>query len=127
MRYTLWGLAATCIAILIYIFISMINSEVSATVPEGYKFSVASNYHTKVRTTYYVYDDKILVEDEGFNEESVNRSVMIYEGINTAPLELDAEDTTEICEYGTCTNVPKVLAVIKQLLSRRIGREYIGL
>lgn len=127
MRYTFWGLAGVCIAILIYTFISMMNSEVSATVPEGYKFSVASDYHTKVRTTYYVYDDKILVENEGFNEDSVDRSVMIYEGINTDSLKLDTEDTIDVCEYGTCSNVPKVLAVIKQLLSRKIGREYIGL
>lgn len=127
MRYALWGLAGICIAILIYTFINMMNSEVSATVPEGYKFSVSSNYHTKVRTTYYVYDDKILVEDEGFNDDSVNRSVMIYEGINTESLKLDTEDTIEVCEYGTCDNIPKVLVVIKQLLSRRIGREYIGL
>ena len=127
MRYTLWGLASVCIAILIYTFISMMNSEVSASVPEGYKFSVTSDYHTRVRTTYYVYNDKILVEDEGFNEDSVDRSVMIYEGINTDSLKLDTEDTIDVCEYGTCSNVPKVLAVIKQLLSRKIGREYIGL
>ena len=127
MRYTLWGLAGICIAILIYTFINMMNTEVSATVPEGYKFSVSNDYHTKVRTTYYVYDDKILVEDEGFNDDSVDRTVKIYDGINTDPLQLDSEDTIEVCEYGSCSQVPKVLVTIKQLLSRRVGREYIGL
>lgn len=126
MRYTLWGLAAVCIGILIYTFTTTMNSEVSASVPDGYKFSVSSDYNTRVRTTYYVYDDKILVEDEGFNDDSVDRVVMIYDGVNTDSLKLDPEDTIQVCKYGTCSQVPKVFAVIKQLLSRKIGREYIG-
>lgn len=127
MRYTLWGLASLCIAILIYTFINVMNTEVSANVPDGYKFSVSNDYHTRVRTTYYVYEDKILVEDEGFNDDSVDRTVKIYDDINTDLLQLDVEDTIEICEYGSCSQVPKVLVTIKQLLSRKVGREYIGL
>jgi hypothetical protein len=127
MRYTLWGLAAICIAILIYTFISVMNCEVSATVPEGYKFSVSSSYNTNVRTTYYVYDDKVIVESEGFKEDVVDRSLMIYGSVNTSSLELNPEDTMELCEYGSCTQVPKVFVVIKNLLVHKIGREYIGL
>lgn len=129
MRYTLWGVAAVCIAVLFSTFFSMMNGEISAAVPPDYKFAVTDNYNSgsNIRTTYYVYDNRIFVEDEGFESASVNRTVMIYDGINTASLELDEEDTIDICELGTCHQVPKVLPVIKQLISRRPGREYLGL
>lgn len=129
MRYTLWALAAICIVVLIYTFVTTMNGEVSASVPDGYRFAVTNNYAegSKARTSYYVYDDKILVVDESIDDEGLNRSVMIYDGINTTSLSLDAEDTTEICELGSCSAYPKVLATIKSLLSRKIGREYIGL
>lgn len=129
MRYTLWFLAAVCIGILIQTFITTINGEVSASVPDNYRFSITDNYAegSHLRTSYYVYDDKILVVDEGFQNDEVNRSVMIYDGINTQSLYLDSEDTTEICELGSCGVYPKVLLTIKSLLSRRTGREYIGL
>ena len=80
-----------------------------------------------MRTTYYVYSNKILVEDENFTADSVDRTVMVYDGINTVPLNLDTNDTIEICELGSCHQVPKVLSVVKQLVSRQTGREYIGL
>ncbi len=127
MRYTLWGLAAICIAILIYTFVNTVNGDVSAAVPEGYRFSVTDNYveGSKVRTRYYVYDDKIFVEDESFDDDTVNRVIMIYDGINTTSLHYDT-DTIELCELGACREKPKILATIKSLISRRIGREYIG-
>ena len=64
MRYTLWALAAVCIGVLFMTFFNTLNGEVSASVPDGYRFSVTDNYNegSKVRTTYYVYDDKIFVE-----------------------------------------------------------------
>lgn len=128
MRYCLWGLAAVCIGILIYMFVNTMNGEVSAAVPEGYKFAVINNYAegSKVRTSYYVYEDKILVVDESFDDDEVNRNVMIYDDINTDPLFLDMDDTTEICELGSCGAYPKVLATIKNLTSRKMGREYLG-
>ena len=127
MRYTLWGLAAICIAMLIYAFVNTVNGDVSAAVPEGYRFSVTDNYveGSKVRTRYYVYDDKIFVEDESFDDDTVNRVILIYDGINTTSLQYDA-DTIELCELGACREKPKILATIKSLISRRIGREYIG-
>ncbi|MBQ9484602.1 hypothetical protein IJU85_00650 [Candidatus Saccharibacteria bacterium] len=127
MRYTLWGLAAICIAMLIYTFVNTVNGDVSAAVPEGYRFSVTDNYveGSKVRTRYYVYDDKIFVEDESFDDDTVNRVIMIYDGINTTSLQYDT-DTIELCELGACREKPKILATIKSLISRRIGREYIG-
>lgn len=128
MRYTLWALAAVCIGILIYSFVGMMNGDVSASVPEGYKFAVTDSYEgSKVRTTYYVYDDKIMVEEQGFHDNKVDRAVMIYDGVSTLTLTLNSDDTTEICEYGVCHSVPKVVDVIKRLLSRKVGREYIGL
>jgi hypothetical protein len=107
----------------------MMNDEISAAVPPGYKFAVTDNYNegSNIRTTYYVYNDRIFVEDESFESTSVNRTVMVYDGVNTNSLELDGEDTIDICELGTCHQVPKVLSVIKQLISRRPGREYLGL
>ena len=127
MRYTLWGLAAICIAMLIYTFVNTVNGDVSAAVPEGYRFSVTDNYveGSKVRTRYYVYDDKIFVEDESFDDDTVSRVILIYDGINTTSLQYDT-DTIELCELGACREKPKILATIKSLISRRIGREYIG-
>jgi len=129
MRYTLWALAAVCIIILIHTFITTMNGGVSAAVPEDFRFALTDNYSegSKLRTTYYIYDDKILVVDESVDDSGVNRSVMIYDDVNTTPLYLDSEDTTEICELGSCAAYPKVLSTIKSLISRKVGREYIGL
>ena len=129
MRYTLWGLGAVCIAVLFSAFFNMMNGEISAAVPEGYKFAITDNYteNSSVRTTYYIYNNKILVEDESFEPGTVNRTVMVYDGINTASLTLDTEDTAELCELGSCHEAPKVLSVVKQLVARQPGREYIGL
>lgn len=129
MRYILWGLGAVCVAILILTFVSTINGEISAVVPPGYKFSITDHYieGSRNRTTYYVYTGKIIAEDESRNDGVVNRAVMIYDGISTDTLIYDEEDTIEICELGTCSAKPKVLAVIKKLISGKIGREYIGL
>ena len=128
MRYSLWALAAICIGVLVYSFITMMNSEVSASVPEGYKFSITDNYveGSNIRTRYYVYDDKILVEDESIVGDKLNRSVLIYDGFNTSSLQYD-EETIELCELGACNEKPRILATIKSLISRKIGREYIGL
>ena len=127
MRYVLWALAAICIGALIYAFISTMNGEVSASVPEGYRFSVTDNYsdNSKLRTTYYVYDDYILVEDESFDDSNVNRTMMIYDSINTTTLKYD-DEAIELCELGSCKEKPRILATIKSLISRKIGREYIG-
>lgn len=127
MRYTLWGLAAICIGVMIYTFTYIMNGEVSAAVPAGYRFSVTDNYveGSSIRTRYYVYDDKILVEDESINDNVVNRNILIYDGINTTGLRYDNE-TIELCELGACREKPKILATIKSLISRKIGREYIG-
>ena len=129
MRYTLWGLAVICITFLMITFFSVLNGEISATVPEGYKFSVTNNYSegSHNRTTYYVYDNRIFVEDESFEKNSVNRTVLVYDNISTDSLTLDLDDTIEICELGACHQVPKVLAVIKKLVSGKTGREYIGI
>lgn len=128
MRYSLWALAAICIGVLVYSFITMMNGEVSASVPEGYKFSVTDNYVEggNIRTRYYVYDDKILVEDESIVGDNLNRSVLIYDGFNTSSLQYD-EETIELCELGSCSEKPRILTTIKSLISRKIGREYIGL
>lgn len=129
LRYSLWAAAAVCIAVLIVNILSIMNSSSAVTmVPEGYKFAVTDDYadKSKVRTTYYVYEDKIIVEDESFEEASVNRVLMLYDGVYTADLNYDATDTTDICQLGACRKKPKVLATIKKLLSQKIGREYIG-
>ena len=128
MRYGLWALAAVCIGVLIYSFMTMMGGDISASVPEGYRFSVTDNYieGSNIRTRYYVYDDKILVEDESIVGDNLNRSVLIYDGFNTSSLQYD-EETIELCELGTCNEKPRILATIKSLISRKIGREYIGL
>ena len=129
MRYLLWALGAICVTVLIVTFVQMMNGEVSASVPDGYRFAVTDNYTegSKFRTTYYVYDNKIFVEDESFSDDTVNRTVMIYDGVNTQSLVYDETDTTQICQYGACYERPKVVTVIRSLISRKIGREYLGL
>lgn len=128
MRYTLWGFAAICISVLVINLLGIMHSDGAAAVPEGYNFSVTDRYNDsdKVKTVYYVYDGKIIVEDESFDDEGVNRIVMVYDNISTSSLKYNEEDTTEICELGACREQPKVLAVIKRLISRNIGREYLG-
>ena len=128
MRYTLWGFAAICIVGLLYAFFNMINYQNSPNVPQDYKFSVTDDYseNSKIRTTYYVYDDRIFVENESFDNDNNNRTALIYDNIDTKSLNLNPDDTTEICELGFCHSVPKVLATIKQLISHKVGREYIG-
>ena len=120
MRYTLWVLAAICIGTLIRTFVSTMNGEVSAAVPDGYRFSVTDNYTegSKVRTRYYVYDDKIVVEDESIEKDKVNRTVLIYDNVNTVGLQYD-EETIQLCELGACREKPKILATIKNLISRK--------
>ena len=130
MRYSFWALAAACVIFLFSMFFNTILSgDYSAPVPDGYKFAVTDHYTegSKIRTTYYVYKDHIIVEDESIYNDIVNRTLLIYDNISTATLNLDENDTTEICELGACYQRPKVLAVIKKLISRRVGREYIGL
>lgn len=128
LRYTLWVLGAACVAILIINVLSIMNSDGAAAVPEGYKFSVTDRYseNSKVKTIYYVYDNKIIVEDESFDDDGINRTLMEYDGISTSSLEYNGDDTTDLCELGACREKPKVLAVIKKLISRKPGRELLG-
>lgn len=131
MRYTLWGIGAICIAVLLANFIATMNKDASTiSAPEGYRFSVTDNYNGEgdISTTYYVYDsNKIIVKDESFIDGKPNISMFIYDGISTSPLMLDETDTITICELGVCSEKPKVIAVLKRLVSNKIGREYIGL
>lgn len=129
MRYTLWGVAALCISVLFFTFFSMMTNEISAAVPEGYKFSVTDNYNegSNIRTTYYIYENRIFVEDESFESNSVSRATLVYDSINTHDLALDENDTTELCELGVCHSVPKILITIKKLIANKPSREYIGL
>ena len=131
MRYTLWGIGAVSIAALLIGFITLISKDTSSvSAPEGYRFSVVDNYieGSKITTTYYIYDDnRIIVKDESFIDGKPNSTMMIYDGISTTSLKYDESDVTEICELGACVEKPKILAVVKKLISSKIGREYIGL
>ena len=131
MRYILWSIGVICIIVLFANFIATINKDIGTiSAPDGYKFSVIDNYHenSSITTTYYVYNNnRIITKDESIVDNKPNISMLIYDGINTASLELDEEDTIEICELGACLEKPKIIAVIKKLISRKIGREYIGL
>ena len=105
------------------------NNEFSAAVPKDYIFSVTDNYgeNSHLRTTYYVYKNSIFVENESFRPNALDRTVMVYDNVSTDSLAFDTSDTTELCELGFCQQVPKVLVVIKKLLSNKVGREYIGI
>ena len=130
MRYLLWALGVVCVAALITTFLNVISSDsFSASIPDGYRFYVSDNYNGdgKLRTTYYVYDNKIIAEDESFSNDKVNRTVLVYDNISTASLQYNDAETTKFCELGACIEKPKVLVTIKNLISRQTGREYIGL
>ena len=129
LRYTLWGVAVIAITVLIVNILRIMNTDSTATpVPDGYRFAVNYNYAecSKVKTTYYVYDNKVIVEDESFENNIKNRSLMVYEGITTSNLEYNEDETTTVCELGACREQPKVLTTIKKLISRKVGREYLG-
>ena len=128
LRYTLWALAAVCIGVLIYFFVNTLREATASSVPEGYAFAATDGHGSdgKLRTTYYVYDDKILVEDETFKENSVDRIIIIYENIGTDSLSYNFDDTIEICEADNCYNRPRVITKIQKLLAGKIGREYTG-
>ena len=128
LRYTLWSLAAICIGVLIYFFINTLRDTTSTNVPDGYNFSVIDSHGSddQIRTIYYVYGDKILVADESPSDNSVNRTILIYENINTADLSYKPDDMTEVCESGICYKRPKVINKIRKLLAGKIGREYTG-
>ncbi len=128
MRYSLWALGFVCVFAAVINFMGAVSLETSAAVPEGYRFAVTNNYNegSKIRTTYYVYEDHIIVEDESFVDGTVNRTLVVYDGVDTRTLDYDPKDVTEICELGACYEKPKVLAVIKRVLSHKAGREYIG-
>lgn len=130
MRYTLWSLAAICIGLLIYTFITTLNSDISANIPEGYRFSVTENYANdpNIRTSYYVYEDRILVEKESYDDHGLNRSLVMYDGVDTKNLSYDSSQDAEDCdETNSCKARTKALTSIRKLISRKTGREYVGL
>ena len=126
MRYTLWGFVLVGMIFLATTFGKVMHEQVSAVVPEGYRFLVTDKRWASggLKTVYYVYDDKILVEDINLyaDGDEVDRAVRIYDDISTYGLEYDNDCDEEdvLCE-------PKVLTTIRNLVSRKIGREYIGL
>lgn len=129
MRYALWGIALIGVIFLATTFGKVLHEQVSATVPEGYRFSVSDNKWASggLKTVYYVYDDKILVEDINLyvdDEKNVDRVVTIYDDINTVDLRYDEDGE---CDDGEPLSEPKILTTIKSLVSRKIGRQYIGL
>lgn len=131
MRYALWVLATVCVGLLIYTFVSAMSGEFSTPVPDGYKFIITDNYgkNRQNHTKYYIYDDKILVETENYNdgESSYDHSAVIYDNVNTSGLSYQSEDDAEDCEMqDSCTAKAKALTDIRRLISGKPGREYIG-
>lgn len=127
MRYALWGIAAICIGGLIFSFVVAMNEEMSSSIPDGYKFALTddSKKTSGSKTTYYVYDNKILVENEEGSGETINRIVMMY-NVNTEVLDYDAEAVQQ-CELDNCKEKSEILESIKHLILWKTGREYRGL
>ena len=126
MRYTLWMFAAACIGLLIYYLVVVFNGETVVRVPEGYKFSLTDNYHEgdTRKTTYYAYESKIMVEDEYFTNEGVNKVIMTYDA-DTEALGFDA-DKVQRCEQENCKEKSEMLSAVKKMILWKIGREYKG-
>ena len=127
-RYSLWGIATLCIGILIFMFVLTLNNEISATAPNGYKFSISDNYDkdNNTYTTYYIYDDHILVEKRQPKDDNSKPIGIIYDNINTSSLIKEYDDSLNNCGTDDCYPSSKILTAIKKLISNKPGREYIG-
>lgn len=133
MRYTLWGVAFVVLIILIITFMSAISDSSSRAIPAGYKFAVIDNHESDnngndtTTTTYYVYTDRIMVEDDTIRGRKSEKIIMIYDGINTEELVAVANEANKDCTNESCRKNPKVVAKVKKAISGRVGREYTGL
>ena len=132
LRYTLWGVALLAIAVLIITFLQVISDGGSQAIPPGYKFAVTDSRDNDEGTgsevtTYYVYDDRILVDNETIKDRKTSETIMIYDGLNTRELVAAAEEANKDCDQDSCRKNPKVVAKVKKFISGRVGREYTGL
>lgn len=106
-----------------FIFNFLTNKASSSVVPDGYKFSlVEENENTGEKITYYIYDNQIWTEDV---RSQVDKTVMLYENINTGDLKLKDGDPSN-CETGSCKAYTKVLKNIKKLLQNQVGRQQLS-
>lgn len=111
-------------------FISTMNGGISAHIPEGYRFAITENYdeNSNIRTSYYVYDDRVLIEKESYDNNGLNRAMIMYEGIDTKKISFDPDSDAEDCEEtNTCKARTKTISAIRKLISHANGREFVGL
>ena len=104
-RYVLWEIVATLLIMTAIVWVRSIKQEFDSGMPEGYRFMVADERSEEkgVKTVYYVYDNKIIVEQAGLGEGDEKKPTLIYDGIDTSTLEYDEEDykveVERLCTY----------------------------
>lgn len=125
-RYVLWEIVATLLIMTAIVWVRSIKQELDSDMPEGYRFMVADERSEEkgVKTVYYVYDNKIIVERAGLGEGDEKKPTLIYDGIDTSTLEYDEDDLEKSCTFKKCYKIPKVVNMIEQVLANKIGREY---
>ena len=125
-RYILWEIVATLLIVSAIIWIRSIKQEFSSEMPEGYRFAVMDERSEEkgLMTTYYVYDNKIIMKQVGLSEGVEEKPAMIYDGIDTSSLEYNERELEKTCTHKKCYKIPKVVNAIERVLVNKVGREY---
>ena len=130
LRYILWTLAVICVGLLTVVFVNMMKGSTSASAPVGYKFALVDNVTDgQTRTTYYIYDARVIVENANTEGDTTNREALVYDNIDTSSLAYDAENIpeSEECEsLDNCATNRKLISSVKKLISHQASREYTG-
>lgn len=125
-RYGLWAIVAALLVASGVITAQILKEQFSSDVPKDYKFLVADEQTEAkgIHTTYYVYDNSIIVKQEKLDSEPPEKTLVIYNDIDTSSLVLNTEETTNVCDSDACYHIPKVVASIKKIIANRASREY---
>ena len=123
-QYAFWFLAGVLVTFVIFFLIKMLCEKTTITIPPNYNYAIEDHYtkNENLWSTYYVYDDYVLVTKDT-NEES---PIMAYDGIGASGLVYDENDIVESCDEDSCYEYPQVLNTIKKFISNKFGREYTG-
>lgn len=110
----------------IWFTINHIQDDDTLAVPADYRVAIAELTSVKL-TTYYVYDDKIILKNEFSKSDGTPTSeTLVYDGVDTSKIQYSGDDATTVCEVKECKNKKKVLSAIKSTISGKVSREYIG-
>ena len=124
LQYTFWFFTGVLVAFIIFYLVKMLCEKTTINIPPNYNYAIEDHYKKDEGTwsTYYVYDDYVLVTKDS-NEEA---PIMAYDGIGASNLTYDESETTKTCDEDACYEYPEILDTIKKFISNKFGREYTG-